>query len=84
MHKICLAHFERDLAAGGNMYSKFARCYLQLAGKEPSQLKKEPLHAAAAAAAAADTGQGHQVCPHNSHALLNRCMISPFGAECPQ
>lgn len=45
MHKICLAHFERDQAAGGNLYSKFARCYLQLAGKEPGQQKaKQPLH----------------------------------------
>ena len=34
MHKICLAHMERDNAAGGNLYAKFARCYLQLAGKE--------------------------------------------------
>lgn len=46
MHKICLAHFERDQAAGGNLYSKFARCYLQLAGKEAGQQKaKQPLHA---------------------------------------
>lgn len=34
MHKICLAHMERDNAAGGNLYAKFARCYLQLAGRE--------------------------------------------------
>lgn len=34
MHKICLAHMERDNAAGGNLYARFARCYLQLAGKE--------------------------------------------------
>ena len=37
MHKICLAHMERDNAAGGNLYAKFARCYLQLAGKEQAR-----------------------------------------------
>ena len=35
MHAICLAHFERDRAAGGNLYAKFAKCYLQLAGVTP-------------------------------------------------
>ena len=65
MHKICLAHFERDQAAGGNMYVKFARCYLELAGKEYSQLKaKEPLHAPAT-----DTGQFQASCI----TLLSQC-----------
>lgn len=58
MHKICLAHFERDQAAGGNLYSKFARCYLQLAGKEPGQQKaKQSLH----------TGADPTEAPANSH-----------------
>ena len=35
MHELCLAHFERDRAAGGNLYAKFAKCYLQLAGVTP-------------------------------------------------
>ena len=35
MHAICLAHFERDRAAGGDLYAKFAKCYLQLAGVTP-------------------------------------------------
>lgn len=57
MHKICLAHFERDQAAGGNLYAKFARCYLQLAGKEPDQMKSKQ----ALPAVATDTGQPDQV-----------------------
>ncbi len=35
LHAICLAHFERDQAAGGSLYANFARCYLQLAGAQP-------------------------------------------------
>ena len=36
---MCLAHFEEDQAAGGNLYAKFARCYLQLSGAQPDQHK---------------------------------------------
>ncbi len=39
LHAMCLAHFEADQAAGGNLYAKFARCYLQLAGTQPDQHK---------------------------------------------
>jgi hypothetical protein len=41
LHAMCLAHFEADQAAGGNLYAKFARCYLQLAGTQPDQHKKK-------------------------------------------
>ena len=37
LHAMCLAHFEADQAAGGNLYAKFARCYLQLAEEKPNQ-----------------------------------------------
>ncbi len=37
---MCLPHFEEDQAAGGNLYAKFARCYLQLSGAQPDQHKK--------------------------------------------
>ena len=33
LHALCLAHFERDQAAGGDMYARFAACYLNLAGQ---------------------------------------------------
>lgn len=39
---MCLAHFEADQAAGGNLYAKFARCYLQLAGAQPNQPSSKP------------------------------------------
>ena len=39
LHAMCLAHFEEDQAAGGNLYAKFARCYLQLSGAKPDQHK---------------------------------------------
>ncbi|DBA83613.1 hypothetical protein WJX77_012231 [Trebouxia sp. C0004] len=41
LHTMCLAHFEADQAAGGNLYAKFARCYLQLAGTQPDQHKSK-------------------------------------------
>lgn len=37
MHNICLAHFERDKAAGGDMYARFAACYLKLSGVNSKQ-----------------------------------------------
>ncbi|KAL3130729.1 hypothetical protein ABBQ38_000076 [Trebouxia sp. C0009 RCD-2024] len=62
LHKICLAHFERDQAAGGNLYAKFARCYLQLAGKETSQPQpKQPGHPPM------DTGQSDQASTKGDH-----------------
>lgn len=41
LHAMCRAHFEEDQAAGGNLYAKFARCYLQLSGAQPDQHKKK-------------------------------------------
>lgn len=32
MHRICLAQFERDKAMGGDMYARFAGCYLKNTG----------------------------------------------------
>lgn len=80
MHKICLAHFERDQAAGGNMYVKFARCYLELAGKDCSQLKaKEPLHAPAT-----DTGQFQASCiTLLSQTVIGQKALSAYRLECP-
>lgn len=43
MHNICLAHFERDKAAGGDMYARFAACYLKLSGVKSSQYNPEKL-----------------------------------------
>lgn len=39
LHAMCRTHFEEDQAAGGNLYAKFARCYLQLSGAQPDQHK---------------------------------------------
>ncbi|KAL0043790.1 hypothetical protein WJX82_000576 [Trebouxia sp. C0006] len=41
LHAMCRAHFEEDQAAGGNLYAKFACCYLQLSGAQPDQHKKK-------------------------------------------
>ena len=36
MHRICLDHFERDKAMGGDMYARFAACYLKTSGNHAS------------------------------------------------
>ena len=41
IHAICLARFELDKAAGGDMYIRFAKCYLQVGGTKPKQQSQQ-------------------------------------------